>query len=500
MSGLRKRGQALLFAFPALLARLGLVDRRKGEEAFDLAVPAMVTGGMRTVLRTADFLFVSIAVGETAVAALELGFQYYFIPFGLALAVTSGTISVVSRFKGAEEHARADLAVKVSLWLGLAIAVPITVAAWEYSPAMIDLLTDDPATIEKGALYLQVVMLSVVPRFWSMIAARALAGAGDTRTPMYVRMLTLPTNLLLNYVLVFGVVVFDVPALGVTTEGVVGAAAGTAIANGLAAAVFLWLFVADRRDVRLHLRGPHWDTSLAAELVRVGAPLAGTRLLRTFGRFPFLFVLGVLGTPVLAAYAIARRVMLLALMPAWGYSTASSTLVGQAIGGGDDEEADDYGWQTLRIALATQLPIAAVIFVLARPITLAFGTENVALTVEFVRLFGVGVAAFSISRTMRGGLRGAGDTRWPLYGSVLGTYVLRLPVAFLALPAGTAVATVAGVAIAPGLGLGVLAIYAAILVDMYARAAVNVYRFWTDAWKIVARQSEAGVGPESADD
>jgi putative MATE family efflux protein len=495
MPTLRDRARDLLFLFPAALSRLGLVDRRKGEEAFDLAVPAMVTGGMRTVLRTADFLMVSIAVGETAVAALELGFQYYFIPFGLALAVTSGTISVVSRFKGAGEHVRADLAVKVSLWLGLAISLPITAAAWVYAEPLIGVLTNDPATIAKGAIYLQIVMLSAAPRFWSMIAARALAGAGDTRTPMYVRLVTLPTNIVLNAVLVFGI-----PQLGIPSYGVAGAAAGTAVANGLAAVIFLWLFVGNRRDVRLRLRGPHWDTSLAAELVRVGAPLAGTRLLRTFGRFPFLFVLGMLGTPVLAAYAIARRVMLLALMPAWGYSTASSTLVGQAIGGGDEAEADDYGWQTLRIALATQLLIAAAIVLAARPITLAFGTENVDLTVQFVRVFGVGVAAFSVSRTMRGGLRGAGDTRWPLYGSVLGTYVLRLPISFLALPAGVAVGTVAGMAIAPGMGLGVAAIYAAILTDMYARAAVNVYRFWTGKWKLVARRSDVGGGAETADD
>ena len=122
---LRDRLRAALALFPAYLARLGLVDRRKGEEAFDLAVPAMVTGGLRTLLRTADFLMVSVAAGPTAVAALEFGFQYYFIPFGLALALTSGTISVVSRFKGAEDHREANFAIKQSLWLSLAISVPI---------------------------------------------------------------------------------------------------------------------------------------------------------------------------------------------------------------------------------------------------------------------------------------------------------------------------------------------------------------------------------------
>ncbi|MFB6146298.1 MAG: MATE family efflux transporter [Halobacteriaceae archaeon] len=492
-----RRVQAVLFYFPAALASLGLLDREKAEEAFDLALPSMVTGGLRTLLRAADFFMVSVAAGGAAVAGLELGFQYYFIPFGLALALTSGTISVVSRFRGAGEYERANFAIKQSLWLSLLLSVPITAGAWLYADPLIDVLTDDPETIAKGATYLRIVMLSVAARFWSMIAARALAGAGDTRTPMHVRLLTLPTNVVLNAVLIFGL--GPVPALGIA-----GAAWGTTTANTVAALAFLWLLVGGRRDVTLRLGGRQWDWSIAGELVRVSLPLAGTRLSRTFGRFPFLFVLGVLGTDVLAAYAIARRVMLLALMPAWGYATASSTLVGQHIGAGEDREATDYGWQTLRLALATQLLIAAVIFLAATPIARAFGTTYVDLTVQFVRVFGLSVAGFSVARTMRGGLRGAGDTRWPLYGGLLGTYAVRLPLAFAALPAGLALTVgpltvpvlgrLAGaVTVSPGLGIGLAAIYAAILCDMYTRAAVNVVRFRSGRWRAVARANTAGA-------
>jgi putative MATE family efflux protein len=302
---------------------------------------------------------------------------------------------------------------------------------------------------------------------------------------MYVRLVTLPTNIGLNAVLIFGLGPF--PRLGVA-----GAAWGTTIANTLAAGIFLAVMLSGRWDVRLRLGGRQWDTSLAAELVRVALPLAGTRLSRTFGRFPFLFILGVLGTEVVAAYAIGRRVMLLALMPAWGYSTAASTLVGQHVGAGDDREATDYGWQTLRIALATQLLIGAVIVAAARPFALAFGSQHVDLTVTFIRVFGLTVAGFAMARTMRGGLRGAGDTRWPFYGGLLGTYVVRLPVAALALPAGFAVA-VGPWSIAPGLGWGLPAVFAAIVGDMYARAAVNVFRFASGKWKAVTRASAAGA-------
>jgi putative MATE family efflux protein len=488
----RESLRSALFLFPAALDRLGVADRERAGEAFDLAVPVMVTGGLRVLLRVADFLMVGVALGDAAIAGLELGFQYYFVGFGLALAVSSGTISVVSRLQGAGKSARADLAVKQSLWIALAISLPLTVGAWLFAEPLVGLLTGDPTAVDYGASYLTVVMLAMAPRFWSMVAARALAGSADTRTPMYVRSLTLPTNLVLNAVLIFGVGPF--PRLGI-----VGAALGTVIANTVAAVVFLGLLVSGRYAVTLPVRGRQFDLGLLREIVRVALPLSGMRLMQTFGRFPFLFVLGVLGTPALAAYAIGRRVIMLALMPAWGYSTAASTLVGQHIGAGDDDAATDYGWQTLRIALATQLLVAAVIVVAARPIATAFGTEHVDLTVTFVRVFGLVVAGFSVSRTMRGSLRGAGDTRWPLYGTTLGTYVVRLPVAALALPAGFAV-TLLGVSVPVGLGLGFPAIYAAIVADFYVRAAVNTGRFRSGKWKQVARASGVGSGAESGGD
>jgi putative MATE family efflux protein len=291
-----------------VLASAGLVDREKATDATDLAAPVMVTGGLRILLRLADFLMVGVALGDAAIAGLELGFQYYFLGFGLSLAISSGTISVVSRLQGSGESARADLAVKQSLWLALLISAPLTVVSWFYPELLVGVLTDDAATVTFGATYLAIVMLSMAPRFWSMVAARALAGSADTRTPMYVRLLSLPTNVALNAVLIFGLGPF--PRMGIA-----GAAWGTAIANTLAAAIFFALLASGRYAVSLPLSGPQFDAGLLREIVRVALPLTGMRLLQTFARFPFLFVLGVLGTPTLAAYAIGRRVMLLALMP-----------------------------------------------------------------------------------------------------------------------------------------------------------------------------------------
>lgn len=477
--------------FPAVLSWFGIVDRSKGEDAFNLAAPAIITGAFRVLIRMSDFVFVGLALGNVGIAALELGFQYYFIPVSLSLALTSGTISVVSRYTGAGQYDNADIAVKQSLWLSLLISLPIMLVSWLYAPQLIGLLSNDPRTIALGSVYLQIVMLGIIPTFWGMIASRALAGTGDTRTPMYVRLITLPVDIVLSVVLIFGF--GPVPQLGI-----VGAAIGTLTANVLSSSIFFFLLISDSQSVRLRFSGPMIDWSVMREIIRVALPLTGTRLSRTLGRFPFLFILAVLGTEAIAAYAIGRRVILLAMMPAWGYSTAASTFVGQHLGRGEDDRAAAYGWQTTRIALATQLLIAVGLILAARPIALAFGTESVDLTVEFVRVFGLGVAGFSISRTIRGGLKGAGDTRWPLYGTIAGTYLFKLPIAALALPVSYAFVlgplslgpiAIDQIALSPGLGLGYSAIFAAILADIYVKAVVNAARFYTGAWKKVAQQS-----------
>ena len=482
----RDRVYSILFLFPAALGRLGLLDRDRGEEAFDLALPVMVTGTVRTILRTADFFMVSLALPAAAVAGLEFAFQYFFVGFGLALALSSGTISVVSRLKGAGDHDRANFAIKQSVWLSVLISVPLIAVAQVYAAPLIDLLTNDPAAIEQGAIYLRIVTYALLFRFLSMIAARALQGSGDTRTPMYVNLITVPTNIALNAVLIFGLGPF--PELGIA-----GAAWGTALSETLSGLIFLYLLLANNHGVRLRLGGKQWDTDLARELVRVAAPLAGSRLVGTFGRFPFLFVLATLGTPVVAAFAIGRRVIMLAMMPAWGYSTASSTLVGQALGAGDEAEATRYGWDTTTIALVTQLLIATVMAAFARQIALVFTADTVVLTTGFIRVFALTVAAFSVARSMRGALRGAGDTTWPLYGKIAGL-VARLGIVSLALPVGTTF-TVVGLSVAPGLGMGIGAVYAAILVDFYIQAGVNVARFRTGKWQVVAERSGAGRAP-----
>ncbi len=471
------------------LARLysatGLVTRRVAERTFALALPIIVTSTLRTLLRTTDFLLVGIALGDEALAALEFGYQYYFLTLTFAMTVASGSISVVSRFVGADDQRNADFTVKQALLLVVLFSLPVIYATWHYADAMIGVLTDDPDVIRLGATYLKITMAALLFRSWSLVALRSLQGAGDTLTPMLVRAVSLPTNIALSAILIFGLGPF--PRLGIA-----GAAWGLVIAQTLASLIFFGVAISGRFAIRIRLRdGRWWDWGIVRELVRVGYPLAGRRLVRYGIRFPFLFILATLGTPVVAAFAVSRRIIRLARIPSNGFGTATSSLVGRALGAGDERDAESYGWEITWISLLTQGGLALVVMLGAPLFVGLFGVEAFDLAVGFVYVFGLATMANSVSRVMRGSLQAAGDTTWPFYAICVGS-VFRLSLGFMALPAGVVVLSIGGSQLAPGIGLGIAGVYAAILLDMFSRMCVSTYRFWSGAWKAVARRSPVG--------
>ncbi len=465
---LRTQHNRLVEALPRLLARLGILDRSRGTEAFSLAWPVIITGGLRVGLRLTDFLMVGFAIGTAGVAALGFGFQFFFIGFALSLAISSGTISLVSQYHGAGEYEEADFVIKQSVWLSILISLPLMLVTWFYAENMIGLLSSDPEVIRLGGSYLRVLMIGLLFRFFSMITARAFAGSGNTVTPMYVSALGVPANVILNWLFIFGIGVFP-------EYGIVGAALGTLITNISMAFIFFALMFSGVYNVRIRFGGKQWDNSVVKKIFSISLPLLGMRMARTLGQFPFLWMLDGLGTGVVAAYQIGRRVELFAMEPAWGFGTAASTLVGQSLGAEKEDEAELYGWDTLKISISVMMPIALVLALFAGPISSLFTDEIevVVMSSHFIYINAVGVLGYAINRIMRGALRGAGDTRWPFYGNMLGFYGFLLPVTY-----------VFGI----WLGYGLIAIFVALLGSFFIPALINLYRFKTGCWKAVSRR------------
>lgn len=462
---------AALWAWVAgVFERGGIIDADRLSETVSLAWPRTVTGFAIMSKRAVDLAVVGLAVGPTAVAGLAFAGAYWQVAKFLGIGLAGGTVGLVSQNYGGDESARAATVVKVGLWIALAISVPTVVAFVVFAEPLIGVLGSDPDAVRAGAVYLALVAPGILFEYLNLLASRTYAGVGDTFTPMVVRAGGAVLNVALSAGLVLG-----------AGWGVAGAAVGTATATGVVTVLLGWGMLG--RDypgagmapspVTL-LEGQSFDRELAGQLLRVSAPLMARRTAEGLVVFPLLWIASAFGPLVVAGLEVGRRVRALVNSFSWGFGIASSTLVGQRLGAGEEREAEAVGDAIIRLSAVVYVVAVVVVLIAARPISTLFvsGTAEVAEATRFVRAAAVSTLALGIDGSATGVLRGAGDTRWPFVASLLGRYAVALPVAAL------------GLAVEP---LAVVGLYVALVAETAVPGVVNLWRVRTNAWKAVSR-------------
>ncbi|GAB3679710.1 MATE family efflux transporter [Salinarchaeum chitinilyticum] len=469
----------LLLAVGRWLSRVELVDRERIERTTDLAWPRILTGIARMSKSVADVAMVGLAIGPAAIAGVGFGGAFWGLAFALGGGVAGGTISLVSQRYGAEAYDELSTVVTCSAVAALLITIPIAVLFAAIPETLIGLVGSgsSEASIEYGAQYIQVLAIGVPLAGLNLIGSRALVGADDAWTPMLVRGGGAIVNIALNATFIFG--------LGM---GVTGAALGTVLANVLVAGTFAAGMLRGSLPgigefpVTVALgSAPIFDREILRDLVRIASPLVVSNTAGNVARFPLLFLVGQFGETTVAAYVIGRQVRNLLNTPGWGFSLASSSLVGQELGTGDEREAGLYGRDILRLAVATYAIGAALAVIFARPIAMGFVNEasTLPLATKFVRVAALSVVFWGVSGAATGPLRASGDTRWPFYANLLGRYGFAIPLA--ALGAWTP--------------LALWGIYASILAETIVPAAVNYHRFATGEWKTISREFRPDTAP-----
>lgn len=450
------------------LAGYGLIDRHRGERIADLAWPRFLTMFARRSQRVADVAMVGLSLGPAAIAGLAFATVYWRLANSFALGLVGGTISQVSQRYGAERYEQLDIAVKQSVWVGVALIVPFILVYWVVSTPLVGLFTDDSATIRHGAEYLSVIAIALLFTALNLIASRTLAGADDTWIAMSVRATGAVANIVFNAILIFG--------LGM---GAAGAALGTVLAEALITASFAWGFlvgrlpVIGRFPVTLSLEPPYFDRALTRQLLTITPPLVAQKLGRSISQFPLFAILAVFGPTVVAAFEVARRVRNLFGAFGSGFSMSASSLVGQELGRHDEAGADGYSRDTVRFSAVIYVAAAGVVFAFAAPISRLFADDPtvVSQTVPFIRIAAVSFVGYGLNRTFEGILKAAGDNRWSMYGRLFGQYLALLPLVYL----GT---------ITP---LGVVAVYLAVVAETWSAALITGYRVASGVWKEISR-------------
>ncbi len=437
-------------------------DRR---QILSLAWPVILNNLLLTFVWIVDMVMVG-RLGPTAVAAVGVSGQMFNMVMAITLAVTTGTISLVARYIGAGDKGRASAVLGQSLLLGVVLSGFLMLPVLVWSEGLFRLFGAEASVTRVGAPYLRIVAAGTIFLVAALVSASALRGAGDTKTPLIVSVAANLVNVFLNYALIFGK--FGMPRLEVAGAGI-----ATVTAFVLEAVTFLVLLRRGSLVLNLPKGSFRLEREMAAKTLRIGSPSAVEQGIIQAGYLWYMSVITGYGTDPLAAYMIGVNIMSLSFMPGFGFSVAASALVGQSLGANRPEAAESQGWECSKMALWVMSAVGVALFAAARPIALIYVSDArvVALTAEFVRILAVCQPAMALHMSLAGSLVGAADTRWPLYGSFIGMYLVRMPLALLA---------------AHAFGLSITWIWLIILADHYGKALVLFLRFLSGRWKGIA--------------
>ncbi|MGE5574004.1 MAG: MATE family efflux transporter [Bacillota bacterium] len=428
----------------------------------DLAGPALVEMLLVTLVGMADMIMVG-RIGPASIAAVGLTNQPVFFATAVFMALNVGTTAVIARAIGADEKPVADDALRQSFMLTTIMGIGVSVLGLAFARDVMVLMGAEEDVIPLGVAYMQIVAAGAVFMLLTMSVAAALRGAGDTMTPMKVNAFCNILNVFGNYVLIYG-------KLGFPRMGVAGAALSTSISRAIAFVLIMRVVTGGK--FILHLSGPlRFDFPLIRRIVNIGIPAAVEQLILRGGQLAYLRIVAGFGTAVVASHQIAMNILGLSFMPGQAFAVAATTLVGQGLGAHRADLAEKGALETRRIGMMISGFMAFVFILFGRYIAMLYSNDPtvVAKTGVVLRIIGLVQPAQSTQFILAGGLRGAGDTKWPLYSTAIGIWGFRVALGYL---------------LAVTLDMELVGAWIAMAIDQIVRSGIILFRFRSGRWKL----------------
>lgn len=393
-----------------------------------LAWPSVLTMLLQTLNSFTDRFFVG-HLGSNALAAVGVGGQFMFLLFSVGMSISIGTSALIARFTGAKEPDKATLAANQSVWIAFLSAFACMVLVWPLRFLVVGWMGVNPQAAALCVQYLTVTILGIPALFLMLILSSVFRGLGDTVTPLRVMIGVNIVHLGGDWLLIFG-------NLGFPRMGLVGGATALIASQVIGALLYLW-FLRDSPVRGLMTRLKYLDMEWVRRILNIGLPAAGQNLSRVLSMMIFTGVLArsPQATAAVAALTIGLTSESIAFMPGFAFSMAASTLTGQNLGAGKPDRAERAAWAALLQGLAVMVFMGAVFFTFATPFTHIFTHDPkvVPLAVAYLRIAALSEPFLALGMILTGALNGAGDTKAPALAGIVTMWLVRLPVAWIAI-------------------------------------------------------------------
>ena len=390
---------------------------------FGLALP--IVGGMvsQNLLNIVDTAMVGY-LGDSALAAVGLGGFVAFMCQALILGISTGVQSTAARKKGEGRIDRAAAILNTAIVLVLVVAPIFSIVLIQIVPTLFPYLNSDASVIERGVPYME-WRLGAIVFVGINFAFRGYWNALDmSRVFMTTLIMMHVCNIVLNYILIFGK--FGAPAYGVTGAGI-----ASAISMAIGSAIYVFLgYKHIAKDGFLKRLATREETS---SLIRISLPAGLQQLFFSAGMVAMFWIVGKIGTPEVAALNVLITVLLFAILPGLAMGLACATLVGQALGRGDADDAYQWAWDVSKMTVILMTVLGIPMWLMPDLVSSIFihEAETRELARWPMRLVGFTMPIEAMTFTFMHALLGAGDARRVMMVGVGNQWLLFLPLAYL---------------------------------------------------------------------
>ena len=428
-----------------------------------LAVPMILEMSMESLFVLVDIFWVS-RLGADAVAAVGLTEAMLTIIYTVAIGLSIGATATIARRIGEKDPERAARSAVQVIALGIVLSVPIGVAGAMFAPKLLSLMGATPEVIERGQGYTAVMLGGNATVLLLFLGNAIFRGAGDAAIAMRVLWLANGLNILLGPCFIFGLGPF--PELGV-----MGASIATNIGRGTGVVYLLYRLWRGGAHIRVERRHLKLEFETMATVFRLSATGMFQMLIGMTSWLALIRILSGFGSAALAGYTIAIRIIIFALLPSWGLSNAAATLVGQNLGAGKPDRAEQAVWKAGFYNMIF-LGIIGLGFVLFAGSIISAFTEDVQVVsfgVACLRTVSLGFLFYAYGMVMSQAFNGAGAVWTPTFINLFCFWLWQLPLAY---------------ALAHPFGYGPQGLFAAITIAWSTYAVVSATFFKRGRWKL----------------
>jgi putative MATE family efflux protein len=438
---------------------------------------ANIFGGMQGLV---DHIVVGNVVGKFGNAAIGVSWQIFLVVVVFVSSIFTGMSILVSRFAGAGEVDKVNRTVYqafiTAIFLALGVFAPIGYFA---APYLLDIVNAEPGVQAEALPYLRIMFVFSIGMMIFFMLAGALRSAGDAKTPMMLGIMMTILNASLSIVLVTGF--GPIPSFGTK-----GAAMGTCIAAGAVALFAFWKLWNRKWVVTIRNESGYApDFAVIKKLFQFGLPAGIQGIAMNIGGVLMLSFVGSLAQSAAAqaAYSIAYgQLFSLVTWTSVGLMGAAAAIAGQNLGAKEPERANSAVHTAAKFAVIGAAFIGFFFFFFPTQLLAIFGMTDpdvVDIGVQLLRVLSVSGIFVSLALTYTGGLQGTGDTKSPLYISIISQVIIPLGICFTIRELGT---------------LQPLHIWFAILAGHFTRCVLSLIRFRQGKWRSIKVDIETTNG------